>query len=358
MSSEWRSYTHFKLTILTCAAGALLAACDQEPTAPSDVTQPTTTPSAPTLATVSPGTWVSKTPSPFRTEGAVVGTITSAAGQPLLISAGGFTPGMKRVLRRVEAYDPATDTWSRLANLPTGFAGMASATLDNKFYIIGIRTLRGGSHLDNLFPRLYVYDPLTNTWSRKADLPALMSYGAGFTANGLLYALWGSCDQCTLPTPGGRHTARFLFSYDPATDQWTRRADAKYRHRGGGGAMIDGKFYAVTGGFSRVNRLEVYDPATDTWTSRAKPPRAGSRAVAAVDKKLYVFGGVFNDRTRVDSYDPATNKWTMAAPLPSTPISRGAVRLTVSGVPRIFAPGLGSGAVGGPAISVNEMFTP
>jgi N-acetylneuraminic acid mutarotase len=265
---------------------------------------------------------------------------------------------MKRVLRRVEAYDPATDTWSRLANLPTGLAGMASATLENKFYIIGIRTLRGGSHLDNLFPRLYVYDPITNKWSRKADLPQLLSQGTGFSANGLLYALWGSCDECTLPIPGGRHTARFLFSYDPATNLWTRRADAIYRHRGGGGAMIDGKFYAVTGGISRVNRLEVYDPATDTWTSRAKPPRAGSSAVAAVGKKLFVFGGVFDDPTRVDSYDAATNKWTVAAPLPTRPFSRGAVRLTVAGVPRIFAPGASQGGPGDPIFAVNEMFTP
>ena len=352
-----RPYPHLKLTILTCAAAALLAAC-QEPTAPADVTQPISTASTPALATVSPGTWVSKTPSPFRTQGAVVGTITNAAGKPLLISAGGFTPGMKRVLRRVEAYDPATDTWSRLANLPTGFAGMASATLDNKFYIIGIRTLRGGSHLDNLFPRLYVYDPITNKWSRKADLPQLLSQGIGFSANGLLYALWGSCDDCTLPIPGGRHTARFLFSYDPATNKWTRRADAIYRHRGGGGAMIDGKFYAVTGSVSRVNRLEVYDPTTDTWTSRAKPPRAGSSAVADVGKKLFVLGGGFDDPTRVDSYDPATNKWAVAAPLPSTTISRGAVRLTVAGVPRIFVPGLGQVAPGASIVAVNEMFTP
>ena len=354
-----RPFPHLKLTILTCAAGALVTAC-QEPTAPADVTQPISTASTPALATVSPGTWVSNTPSPFRTQGAVVGTITNAAGKPLLISAGGFTPGMKRVLRRVEAYDPATDTWSRLANLPTGFAGMASATLNNKFYIIGIRTLRGGSHLDNLFPRLYVYDPITNKWSRKADLPALLSYGVGFSANGLLYALWGSCDECALSTPhGGRHTARFLFSYDPATNLWTRRADAKYRHRGGGGAMIDGKFYAVTGQFfSGVNRLEVYDPATDTWTSRAKPPRAGSRAVAAVGKKLFLFGEAFDDPTRVDSYDPATNKWTMAAPLPTRALSRGAVRLTVAGVPRIFVPGLGQVAPGASIVAVNEMFTP
>ena len=123
--------------------------------------------------------------------------------------------------------------------------------------------------------------------------------------------------------------------------------------------MIDGKFYAVTGQFfSGVNRLEVYDPATDTWTSRAKPPRAGSSAVAAVDKKLYVFGDLFDDPTRVDSYDPATNKWTLAAPLPTIPFSLGAVRLSVGGVPRIFVPGLGSGATGAPSTAVNEMFTP
>jgi len=330
----------------------MLPACGDE------VTRPTGPPPVSDLAVASAGTWTSKTPSPYRTVGAVTGSITNAAGHRLLISAGGFTPGMIRVLRRVEAYDPATDTWSRLANLPVGFAGQASATLDNKFYVIGIRTLRGGSRLDNLFPRLYVYDPITNQWSRKADLPALLSQGIGFSANGLIYALWGSCDECTLDLPGGRHTARFLFSYHPGTDRWTRRADAIYRHRGGGGAMIDGKFYTVTGNVSRVNRLEVYDPATDTWTPMAKPPRAGSSAVAAVGRKLYVFGGVFEDPTRVDSYDAVSNKWTVDAPLPTIPFSRGAVRFTVGGVPRIFVPGASQTSTGGSIIAVNEMFTP
>jgi Kelch motif protein len=355
MSSPCLTYPHLKLTMLICAAGALLTACEQDPTGAGDVTQPTSLHTPSPYATVSLGTWVAKRPPPIVVPGRpTVGLITNRAGQPLLVLIGGNV---------VQAYNPSTNTWSRLADLPQARISPAGATtINNKLYLPGgATTTRGGEAPGHQMRTLYVYNPATNTWSREVDMPMTNVNGLSFTVNGLLYVLWGSCSYKDCPS--SPHTRRFLFSFNPANKRWTRRADALHRHHGGGGALIDGKFYA-TGGSSRTPALDVYDPMTDTWTAKAKPPVLRSRATAAaVGKKLYVMGGFeaggAESTGRVDRYDPVTNKWTLAPPLRSkTHIFRNAVRITVGAVPRIFAPGNNGSQPGEPVSTVNEMFTP
>ena len=56
-------------------------------------------------------------------------------------------------------YDPATDTWKELAPLPRAEGSPAAVVVDGKIYVIGGRS--GSSD----FGDVYIYDPLTDTWS-------------------------------------------------------------------------------------------------------------------------------------------------------------------------------------------------
>lgn len=254
----------------------------------------------------------------------------------------------------METYNPATNTWSRLANLPQPRLDATGTTINNKFYVAGGRHFfDGGEAPGHQHRTLYVYDPATNLWSRKADMPMTTYGGSAFTVNGLLYKLWPTCSYKDCPL--SPHTQRFLFSYNPATDRWTRRASPP--HTPGDGALIDGKFY-VLGLTKFYTRVNAYDPATDTWIQMPKAPFAHSAdaAVAAIGKKLYVMDGASG---RVDRFDPVTKQWTLATPLLTTGFPyRRAVRITVGGVPRLFAPGSNSASGGQPMSAVNEMFTP
>jgi hypothetical protein len=44
---------------------------------------------------------------------------------------------MMATFRSVEAFDPATNTWSILPSLPVSRHGLAAGVIDNRFYVVG-----------------------------------------------------------------------------------------------------------------------------------------------------------------------------------------------------------------------------
>ena len=69
----------------------------------------------------------------------------------------------------VEQYDPASDTWTIKSDLPTLRSHLAAQVVDGKIYAIGGWDRRAG--LDTVFSSVAVYDPATNTWTKRADMP-------------------------------------------------------------------------------------------------------------------------------------------------------------------------------------------
>lgn len=80
----------------------------------------------------------------------------------------------------VQIYNPATNTWSssldpgsNLAPLPRARGGMGKAAyLSGKFYVIGGETKNGaGATKNNVYRRVDIYNPQTNTWQLGTPLP-------------------------------------------------------------------------------------------------------------------------------------------------------------------------------------------
>ncbi len=66
----------------------------------------------------------------------------------------------------LEAYDPATDTWTSKSPMPAGpRGGLGAAAINGILYAVG-----GRSGTVNV-ATLEAYDPLTNTWTMKAPMP-------------------------------------------------------------------------------------------------------------------------------------------------------------------------------------------
>ena len=84
--------------------------------------------------------------------------------------------------------------------------------------------------------------------------------------------------------------------YDPITDTWAQKADMPV-WRDGGTCVVDGKIYIIGGVAGnreewRLDIVDVYDPATDTWAKAKSMNHARSSAsVSVVDGKIYVMGG-------------------------------------------------------------------
>ncbi len=213
----------------------------------------------------------------------------------------------------VEEYDPATDTWTRKADMPVArgyLDGSSLPVVDGKIYVMG-----GGNPAS---ARVDIYDPATDTWSRGADMPTPRLIFARVAFEGKIYTFGGLA--------GLRNSDRGLKTtdvYDPKTDTWTESATMPHAVWGHSAEVVDGKIYVIGGsyGIDAMQIHQVYDPQTNTWTSATPMPiRTRGHATSVVCGKIYAIGGWLNSGQRPRSntwmYDPTTDIWTETAPLP------------------------------------------
>ncbi|MFH1716909.1 MAG: kelch repeat-containing protein [Planctomycetota bacterium] len=256
-------------------------------------------------------TWVQKAdmPTPRWTQ-------TSAVVNGKIYVIGGLTsqPG-EIALSTVEEYDPVTDTWMRKADMPTVRCDMvgSSAVVDDKIYVIG--GYSGGDSCGGT--TVEEYDPVTDTWTRKADMPTRRWSLATCAMDGKIYAIGGAPSSCS---PTGLNIVE---QYDPITDTWTRKANIPTGLWGLCTNVVNGKIYTIGGrpGMTAVPNTYEYDPSTDTWTRKADIPVATSQMGSVVlGDKIIVIGGwlwSMNDPyTTVQMYDPQTDTWTIEADVP------------------------------------------
>ncbi|MEM1044894.1 MAG: kelch repeat-containing protein [Pseudomonadota bacterium] len=223
------------------------------------------------------------------------------------------------------AYDPQTDRWRDLANLPAARHHITLSTLENKIYAVG--------GFSGAFPNwkpeasAYSYDFETAQWTTLPDLPVARGEHVAAVVDGLLYVIGGRVGGTASATTFAEHrdTGR-VDIFEPETGTWLRGIDAPTARNSAASAVIDGKIYVVGGrqfleqpdgkpASVNVSSLEVFDPGTGLWSVKAPMPRAaGGLGAAVVDGKLYVVGGEQWVPTRAvfaDAwiYDPATDEW-------------------------------------------------
>jgi N-acetylneuraminic acid mutarotase len=330
-------------TVVLTVSVLTLTACG-ESTAPTD--------NQPQLLTSGLGSWTTRAPMPTPRISLAAAVLYNASHQPILYAIGGATYTSPAV-RRVEAYNFATNTWTRKADLPSARAITDGASVINgKIYLVG-----GRSSNYELTGSLYVYDPASNTWSSKASLPVKTFAGTSGVIDGKLYVLVSHCVGCEA------EYVRRLYRYDPATNTWSRRADCPRIHASPAGNVIGGKLY-VAGGIDQnaveLTSLDVYDAATNTWTAKAPMPQYRVAAPAAVlGGKLYVLGGGEGEQSwdaSVVAYDPATNTWTSKAPMLAPWEAPAARTVTYGGVSHILK--IGGYSFDGQPSGNLEMYTP
>jgi N-acetylneuraminic acid mutarotase len=220
-------------------------------------------------------------------------------------------------LKKVEEYDPATDTWTEKTDMPTGRVFLATSVVDGKIYAIGGATaFHGGTTLG----AVEEYDPATDTWTKKADIPVPRERMGTGVVNGKIYAIGGYAVGGGL----GEVTVATVWEYDPATDTWAKKSDMPTTRALAAANVVNGKIYVIGGVISNVwpafSTVEEYDPVTDTWTKKTDMPALRSTSTSVVDEKIYAFGG-FARRggapfSTLFQYDPATDTWTAKDEMP------------------------------------------
>jgi len=229
------------------------------------------------------GTWAARAAMPVaRAEFALVAT----GGKLYAIGGRGASGSL---LTEVDRYDPASNSWTPVAPLPTGVDGPPAAVGNNgDIYIPQEQPNSAG---DAWVLHALVYDPSANTWTQTADTPT--TYGgsletAATGADGRIYAM-------------GRGTS---FAFNPSTGAWQPlAADIGERFQIGSTTTYarrapNGRFYLVGGsGVDGTDNeptgfTEVYNPATNQWTlGKEAPAQTADPATAMAGGKLYSIGG-------------------------------------------------------------------
>ncbi|KAK9845966.1 hypothetical protein WJX81_007112 [Elliptochloris bilobata] len=167
----------------------------------------------------------------------------------------------------------------------------ATAAIGDTVYLAGGRWCNSTST-----NTLLAYNTSSDTWKRLVDLPGPgRNHFPGVALDGLLYVLGGR----TVPHPvKGVPQLDRVDVYDPATDSWSSRAQMPTPRSGSAGGVVagsivmaggEGNFASLKGVFPQT---EIYNPATDSWSTGPDmaAPRHGTYGIGYKDC-LYIPGG-------------------------------------------------------------------
>lgn len=186
----------------------------------------------------------------------------------------------------VFAYDPDENDWTEKTSMPDGRQRGASATvaIDGKIYVAG--GLRSGTVAD-----FSAYDPSTDRWETLPDMPRPLDHAGAAAVGGKLYVLGGRA-------AGIEGVSGAVLIYDPKAGTWSSGEEMP-TPRGGVAAAVAGGEIFVLGGEGNTavetgvfDDVEAYDPEADSW--RVLLPMAAPRhgmGAAAIGRRIYVPGG-------------------------------------------------------------------
>jgi kelch-like protein 18 len=269
--------------------------------------------------------WSQRAPLPLpRTElgvAAVAGTVYAI---------GGYTGS---VLSRVDAYDPASDTWTQKADLRTARRNFVSGVIGGKIYVASGTSFTDPNQI-SFIDTTEVYDPQTDSWTELAPCPipnvffdpdgggvAYNLYGNLFTGGGAFH------DQLyVLFTHSGPGAGTGMYAYDPATNAWSDVMPGPSYYNFGEdfatAAIGDALwvFMSPWGPGSLSGQLATWYSSSKTWVIDT-PLISERSAFFTLNGKLYSAGGVTGDSgtfeatATVSSYDIAQSSWTESGTL-------------------------------------------
>lgn len=202
-------------------------------------------------------------------------------------------------------YDPGADAWKALAPMPHKRGAAGAAVVNGKIYVVGGVGISAGSTQTGITPpmpqdvtgRVDEYDPATNSWTQKASMPTPRNHHVVAAVNDKVYAIGGRIGSAFIS--GGSTNVGTVEEFDPATNKWSGPKLRMLTPRSAVGFGVhDGRIY-VAGGEYQDDRLlaaykavEAYEPATNRWHSL--PPLPFPRhglAAAVLGNRFHVVSG-------------------------------------------------------------------
>ncbi len=264
--------------------------------------------------------WSTGAPSPIPRGEAVGGVVNGK----LYLLGGYLTNPSLTVLDRIDVYNPANNTWRRIAEpMPKPLSHTGTEIQGNNIYLAGGYVGKPGGGQIFATQDVWKYNVVTNKWSPLTPLPQARGGGGLELLNGELHFFGGS-DLKRQDT--ATHWALDLSDPSPT---WIEKAPLPNARNHLGDSTLGGMIYAIGGQKGQdaksVTQTSVhrYNPVTNKWQAVAPLPLARghiSGATFVMDGRIIVAGGEpkHGDRTaNVTAYDPMSNVWTELTSLPA-----------------------------------------
>jgi hypothetical protein len=261
-------------------------------------------------------------------------SVSEAQGEAvgnLLYSFGGFdsTKACCTPTVRSYVYNPTTNAWTAIANLPHANGGgvsHAGTTTDGTDIFLAGGYISNAGNTGQIFgtTEVYQYDVSANSYTALPALPQARAAGALEYLDGDLHFVSGT-NLARTADP----TTHWVLDLANLGAGWVVAAPLPAGRNHAGSAVIGGELYVVGGqtGHDAASVTHdtawVYNPGTNAWAAIADLPTARghiSSATFAWDGNIVVAGGMpmhGMSITEVSVYDPAMDEWTLATPLPA-----------------------------------------
>jgi N-acetylneuraminic acid mutarotase len=158
------------------------------------------------------------------------------------------------VVGTVEMFDPARNLWRKLADMPTPRNHVAGiGAIGGKIYVVGGRVgsvfMASADNLDIV----EAYDPASDSWSApRARMPTPRSGGGWGVYDGKVY-----CGGGELRDDKMLGAVKSLEAYDPARNSWTILPPMPISRHGCSAGFIGSKLHFVGGDVTSSNLYEV-----------------------------------------------------------------------------------------------------
>jgi N-acetylneuraminic acid mutarotase len=224
----------------------------------------------------------------------------------------------------VEVYDIKSDKWSTAASLPIRLDHSGADVLNHKVYLVG------GKGIDSKTSnRLFIYDPATGKWQEGKSMPTARYALTVDFIDGILFAVGGKNKELM----GYAHESLSTNeSYDPTTNKWTTKTNMPTARHHAASAVVDGKLYVIGGRNTNflqrqyLDNNEMYETKTDTWQMlEPAPTKRSASDTAVVDHEIHIFGGEICDEggksnkvfDEHEVYNTKLNQWKEELKMPT-----------------------------------------
>ncbi len=228
----------------------------------------------------------------------------------------------------LHVYDPSTNQWTNLADLPEERSHFEPGTSVHNGKII----IAGGRNGNNVFDQVTQYDPQLNTWSELCTLPVELIAPTAKVFGDRLIVTGGSLDGFlnisneTIWLQLVQDVSQYTWVDKNENENYLGRHECNF-------VQVGDQFYLMGGRETDV--VERYDYSSDTWTALGSAPKFFSHFQAIEYQGLvWVIGAIEGGNYPYDTpnnhiwmYDPLTDDWIQGPEIPAERVrgSTGAV---------------------------------